>query len=80
MFFRIESPSTNEIEKSTHHSVSDNPMVVDGVLIQEKKDQAETINAENGVKETHLSNTSVIEEKSYTAKQEKIENDHGSYE
>ena len=44
MFFRIESPSTNEIEKSTHHSVSDNQMVADGVLMQEKKDQTQTIN------------------------------------
>ena len=35
------------------------------------------IKAENGVKETHISNTRVVEEKSYTAKQskEKIEND-----
>ena len=43
MFFRIESPSTNEIEKSTHRSVSDNQMVVDGVLMQEKKDETKTI-------------------------------------
>ena len=39
MFFRIESPSTNNMENSTNRSVSDNQMVVDGVLKQEKKDQ-----------------------------------------
>ena len=74
MFFRIESPATNNMENSTHSSVSDN---LDGVLMQEKKDKAEKIQAENGVKETHVSNMRVVEEKSYTAKQskEKIEND-----
>ena len=43
MFFRIESPSTNKMENSTHRSVSDNQMVADGVLMQEKKDQTQTI-------------------------------------
>ena len=65
------------MENSTHRSVSDNQMVVDGVLMQEKKDQTKTINAQNGLKEIHVGNMRVVEEKSYTAKQskEKIEND-----
>ena len=39
MFFRIESPSTNNMENSTNRPVSDNQRIVDGVLKQEKKDQ-----------------------------------------
>ena len=68
MFFRIESPSTNNMENSTNRSVSDNQMAVDGVLMQEKKDLTRTLNDETGLEESCLSHIRVIGERSYTSK------------
>ena len=48
-------------------------MIVDGVLMQERKDLTTTVNDETGVKEIHLTHTKVIEEKSYTSKQSIID-------
>ena len=54
----------------THHSVLlDHQMIVDGVLMQEKKDLTKTLNDETGVEESHLSIIRVIGSKIYTSKQ-----------
>ena len=47
----------------------DHQMIVDGVLMQERKDLVKTLNDETGVEESHLTHTRVIGEKSCTAKQ-----------
>ena len=53
-----------------HRSISlDHQMIVDGVLMRERKDLTKTLNDETGVEESHLTHTRVIGEKSYTAKQ-----------
>ena len=44
-------------------------MIVDGVLMRERKDLTKTLNNETGVEESQLTHTRVIGEKSYTAKQ-----------
>ena len=44
-------------------------MIVNGVLMRERKDLVKTLNDETGVEESHLTHTRVIGEKSYTAKQ-----------
>ena len=54
----------------THRSVLlDHQMIVDEVLMREKKDLTKTINDETGVEESHLSHMRVIGDRSYTAKQ-----------
>ena len=53
-----------------HRSILlDHQMIVDGVLMRERKDLTKTLNDETGVEESHLTHTRVIGEKSYTAKQ-----------
>ena len=53
-----------------HRSILlDHQMIVDGVLMRERKDLTKTLNDETGVEESHLIHTRVIGEKSYTAKQ-----------
>ena len=53
-----------------HRSILlDHPMIVDGVLMRERKDLTKTLNDETGVEESHLTHIRVIGEKSYTAKQ-----------
>ena len=53
-----------------HRSVLlDHQMIVDGVLMQEKKYLTRTLNDETGLEESHLIHTRVIGERSYTAKQ-----------
>ena len=54
----------------THRSVLlDHQMIVDEVLMREKKDLTKTLNDETGVEESHLSHMRVIGDRSYTAKQ-----------
>ena len=49
----------------THRSVLlDHQMIVDGVLMREKKDQTKTLNDKSGVEESHLSHMRVIGEHS----------------
>ena len=53
-----------------HRSILlDHQIIVDGVLMRERKDLTKTLNDETGVEESHLTHTRVIGEKSYTAKQ-----------
>ena len=53
-----------------HRSILlDHQMIVDGVLMRERKDLTKTLNNETGVEESYLTHTRVIGEKSYTAKQ-----------
>ena len=53
-----------------HRSILlDHQMIVDGVLMRERKDLTKTLNDETGVEESHLTHTRVIGEKSYTSKQ-----------
>ena len=53
-----------------HRSILlDHQMIVDGVLMRERKDLVKTLNDETGVEESHLTHTRVIGEKSYTSKQ-----------
>ena len=53
-----------------HRSVLlDHQMIVDGVLMREKKDLTKTLNDETGLEESHLSHMRVIGNRSYTAKQ-----------
>ena len=53
-----------------HRSILlDHQMIVDGVLMRERKDLTKTLNDETGVEESHLIHTRVIGEKSYTSKQ-----------
>ena len=53
-----------------HRSILlDHQMIVDGVLIRERKDLTKTLNDETGVEESHLTHTTVIGKRSYTAKQ-----------
>ena len=53
-----------------HHSIFlDHQMIVDGVLMRERKDLTKTLNDETGVEESHLTHTRVIGKRSYTAKQ-----------
>ena len=62
----------------THRSVLfDQQMIVDGVLMREKKDLTKTINDETGVEESHLSHMRVIGDRSYIAKQS-ITDDSGA--
>ena len=52
-----------------HRSVLlDHQMIVDEVLMQEKKDLTKTLNDETGVEESHLNHTRVIGDRSYTVK------------
>ena len=52
-----------------HRSILlDHQMIVNGVLMRERKDLVKTLNDETGVEESHLTHTRVIGEKSYTAK------------
>ena len=54
----------------THRSVLlDHQMIVDEVLMREKKDLTKTLNDETGVEESHLSHMRVIGNRSYTATQ-----------
>ena len=48
-------------------------MIVNGVLLQEKKDLTTTVNDETGVKEIRLTHTRIIGQKSYTSKQSIID-------
>jgi hypothetical protein len=53
-----------------HRSILlDHQMIVDGVLMRERKDLVKSLNDETGVEESHLTHTRVIGEKSYTSKQ-----------
>ena len=53
-----------------HRSVLlDHQMIVDGVLMQERKDLTKTLNDETGVEENHLSHMRAIGDRSYTVKQ-----------
>ena len=53
-----------------HRSILlDHQMIVDGVLMRERKDLTKTLNDETGVEESHLTHTRVIGEKSYTSTQ-----------
>ena len=53
-----------------HRSVLlDHQMIVDGVLMREKKDLTKTLNDETGLEESHLIHMRVIGDRSYTAKQ-----------
>ena len=53
-----------------HRSILlDHQMIVNGVLMRERKDLVKTLNDETGVEESHLTHTRVIGEKSYTSKQ-----------
>ena len=62
----------------THRSVLfDQQMIVDGVLMREKKDLTKTINDETGKEESHLSHMRVIGDRSYIAKQS-ITDDSGA--
>ena len=57
-----------------HHSILlDHQMIVDGVLMIERKDLTKTLNIETGVEESHLIHTRVIGDKSYIAKQSIID-------
>jgi hypothetical protein len=47
----------------------DHQMIVDGVVMRERKDLTKTLNGETGAEEWYLSHTRVIGDKSYTAKQ-----------
>ena len=52
-----------------HRSIFlDHQMIVDGVLMQERKDLTKTFNDETGAEESHLTLNRVIGDKSYTAK------------
>ena len=53
-----------------HRSILlDHQMIVNGVLMRERKDLVKTLNDETGVEESHLTHTRVIGEKSYTSTQ-----------
>ena len=47
----------------------DHKMIVDGVLMKEKKDLTKRLNKKTGVEESHLRHMRVIGNRSYTAKQ-----------
>ena len=58
------------MENSANDSISGElSMIVDGVMMRERKDLTITLNDETGVEESHLTHTRVIGEKSYTSKQ-----------
>ena len=60
----------NPANRSIIPILLDHQMIVDGVLMQERKDLVKILNDETGVEESHyLTHTRVIGEKSYTAKQ-----------
>ena len=46
----------------------DYQMIVDGVLLRERKDLTKTLNDETGIGEIHLNHTRFIGEKTYTSK------------
>ena len=46
----------------------DHQMIVDGVLMRERKDLVKTLNDETGVEESHLTHTRFIGDKTFTAK------------
>ena len=50
-----------------------NQMIVDGVLMQERKDLTKTLNFETGVEEKHFSHRRVMDERSVTTKQSIID-------
>ena len=54
-----------------------NQMIVDGVLMKEKKTLIKTLNDETGVEESHLSLIRVIGKRIYTAKQTIIDDGAG---
>ena len=57
-----------------HRSILlDHQMIVDGVLMRERKDLTKTLNDETGVEESHLTHTRVIGEKSYSDGQKEEE-------
>ena len=61
-----------------HRSILlDHQMIVDGVLMRERKDLTKTLNDETGVEESHLTHTRVIGERSYTAKQSITDGEEG---
>ena len=69
-YFKLFFAKLKIMANPTHHSVLlDHQMIVDGVLMQEKKDLTKTLNDETGVEESHLSHMRVIGDRSYTAKQ-----------
>ena len=69
----IQCLDTEDIEdfmaNPRHRSVLlDHQMIVDGVLIQEKKDWTKIQNDETGVEESHLSHLRILGNRSFTAK------------
>ena len=50
-----------------------NQMIVDGVLMQERKDLTKTLNFETGVETKHFSHRRVMDERSVTTKQSIID-------
>ena len=50
-----------------------NQMIVNGVLMQERKDLTKTLNLETGVEEEHFSHRRVMDERSVTTKQSIID-------
>ena len=57
------------MDHPAHRSILlDHQMIVDGVLMQERKDLTQTRNDETGIKESNLIHTRVIGDKSYTTK------------
>ena len=52
-------------------------MIVDGVLMAERNDLTITLNDQNGVEESQLTQTRVIGEKNYTTKQSMTDGEEG---
>ena len=59
----------NPAHRSILHPLTINQMIVNGVLMRERKDLVKTLNDETGVEESHLTHTRVIGDKSYTSTQ-----------
>ena len=57
-----------------------NQMIVDGVMMKEKKNLIKTVNDETGVEESHLSHMRVIDDRSYTVKHSITDDEAGSGE
>ena len=71
-----ESRYIFDMANPAHRSVLlDHQMIVDGVLMQEKKYLTRTLNDETGLEESHLSHMRVIGERSYSLKQSIIDED-----
>ena len=66
------------MENSANDSISGElSMIVDGVMMRERKDLTITLNDETGVEESQLTRTRVIGQQSYTSKQSMTDGEEG---